>query len=59
MKELLENGYHGVVERKVNLPATIEDEGVVEVARGKVGEYFQIKGRERERKGGAGGKAKL
>lgn len=47
------------MERKVNLPATIEDEGVVEVARGKVGEYFQIKGRERERKGGAGGKAKL
>ncbi|THV44998.1 hypothetical protein BGAL_0545g00020 [Botrytis galanthina] len=45
LRELLENEYHGDGGKSVNIPATIEDESVIEVARGKVREYFEIKGR--------------
>ncbi|KAF7939627.1 hypothetical protein BELL_0548g00030 [Botrytis elliptica] len=45
LRELLENEYHGEGGKSVNVPATIEDESVIEVARGKVREYFEIKGR--------------
>ncbi|TGO46589.1 hypothetical protein BOTNAR_0577g00030 [Botryotinia narcissicola] len=51
LRELLENEYHGDGGKSVNIPATIEDESVMEVARGKAREYFEIKGRG---KGGAG-----
>ncbi|KAF7940722.1 uncharacterized protein EAE97_006908 [Botrytis byssoidea] len=51
LRELLENEYHGEGGKSVNVPATIEDESVMEVARGKVREYFEIK---RGGKGGAG-----
>ncbi|KAF7896091.1 hypothetical protein EAF00_006106 [Botryotinia globosa] len=44
LRELLENEYHGEGGKSVNIPATIEDESVIEVARGKVREYFEIKG---------------
>ncbi|TGO40842.1 hypothetical protein BHYA_0030g00080 [Botrytis hyacinthi] len=48
LRELLENEYHGKGEKSVNVPATIEDDSVIEVARGKVREYFEIKGRVEE-----------
>lgn len=44
LRELVENAVHGEFEREVAVPATVEDAGVVEVARGKVREYFQMKG---------------
>ncbi|KAK4679066.1 hypothetical protein QC764_200870 [Podospora pseudoanserina] len=47
LKELLENAVHGEVDKELNVPSTVEDMGVVEVARGKVREYFV----ELERKG--------
>lgn len=40
----MENAVHGEFEKEVQVPATVEDAGVVEVARGKVKEYFQTKG---------------
>jgi propionyl-CoA synthetase len=45
LRELVENAVHGEWEKAVNVPATVEDASVVEVARGKVKEYFE------ERKG--------
>ncbi|TEY75875.1 hypothetical protein BOTCAL_0063g00070 [Botryotinia calthae] len=45
LRELLENEYHGDGGKSVSIPATIEDESVIEVARGKIREYFEIKGR--------------
>ncbi|TGO23552.1 hypothetical protein BPAE_0128g00020 [Botrytis paeoniae] len=45
LRELLENEYHGEGGKSVNVPATIEDESVIEVARGKVRDYFEVKGR--------------
>ncbi|RAL64458.1 hypothetical protein DID88_001934 [Monilinia fructigena] len=53
LRELLEHEYYGDGAKQVNVPATIEDEGAVEVAREKVREYFESKGR------GVEGKAKL
>ncbi|OBT69272.1 hypothetical protein VE03_01904 [Pseudogymnoascus sp. 23342-1-I1] len=41
LRELLENAVVGEWERGVKVPATVEDGGVVEVARGKVREYFE------------------
>lgn len=43
LRELVENGVHGDFEKSVNVPATVEDRAVVEVARGKVREYFEVK----------------
>lgn len=53
LRELVENAVErGDFEGKVNVPATVEDGEVVEVARGRVREYFLEK-KKRE------GKAKL
>jgi propionyl-CoA synthetase len=40
LRELLENAVHGEFEKSVKVPATVEDAGVVEVARGRIREYF-------------------
>ena len=44
LRELVENAVHGEFEKEVQVPATVEDASVVEVARGKVTEYFKTKG---------------
>jgi propionyl-CoA synthetase len=44
LRELVENGVHGEFDKDVAWPATIEDASVIEVARGKVVEYFKAKG---------------
>jgi propionyl-CoA synthetase len=44
LRELVENAVHGEFEKEVQVPATVEDVAVVEVARGKVKEYFTEKG---------------
>ncbi|KAI9811149.1 MAG: hypothetical protein M1827_005600 [Pycnora praestabilis] len=44
LRELVENAVHGEFEKEVQIPATVEDASVVEVARGKIKEYFQEKG---------------
>ncbi|KAK3174949.1 hypothetical protein OEA41_002195 [Lepraria neglecta] len=44
LRELVENAVHGEVEKEVQVPATVEDASVVEVARGKITEYFKTKG---------------
>ncbi|KAL9617831.1 MAG: hypothetical protein Q9160_007381 [Pyrenula sp. 1 TL-2023] len=46
LRELVENGVSGNFEREVNVPATVEDKDVVEVAREKVKEYFTTVKRE-------------
>jgi propionyl-CoA synthetase len=46
LKELLENAVHGEFDKEVQVPATVEDVSVVEVAREKVREYFNEKGAE-------------
>jgi propionyl-CoA synthetase len=51
LRELVENGARGEVGKAVEVPGTVEDAGVVEVARGLVGGYFA--------RGGVRGKAKL
>ncbi|KAJ5232734.1 hypothetical protein N7468_005690 [Penicillium chermesinum] len=43
LRELLENGTQGNFEKPVNVPPTVEDAAVVEVARGRVKEYFEAK----------------
>lgn len=40
LRELVENGANGVFEGKVSVPPTVEDRGVVDVARARVKEYF-------------------
>ena len=44
LRELVENGVRGGWDLEVQVPATVEDGEVVEVARGKVREYFEAKG---------------
>lgn len=44
LRELVENSVHGELEKQVNVPSTVEDLSVVEVARGKIAEYFQLMG---------------
>ncbi|KAI4193736.1 MAG: hypothetical protein LQ346_003840 [Caloplaca aetnensis] len=44
LRELLENAVHGDFERDVQVPATVEDAGVVGVAKEKVRAYFEEKG---------------
>ncbi|MCJ1383733.1 hypothetical protein MMC17_006847 [Xylographa soralifera] len=44
LRELLENAVHGEFDKKVQVPATVEDTAVVEVAREKIREYFETKG---------------
>ena len=43
LRELVENAVHGEFEKDVQVPATVEDAGVVEVAREKVKQYFQTR----------------
>ena len=52
LRELVEAGAEGDFDKKVNVPPTVEDAAVVEVARGRIKEYF-------EQKKGDGVKAKL
>ncbi|KAI6784386.1 uncharacterized protein J7T54_006431 [Emericellopsis cladophorae] len=44
LRELLENGSQGEFKKEVGVPSTVEDRGVVEVARTRVEEYFKEKG---------------
>lgn len=46
LRELIENAVHGEFEKDIVWPATIEDVSTVEAARGKIVEYFKIKGLE-------------
>jgi propionyl-CoA synthetase len=46
LRELLENATHGDFDKEVNVPSTIEDREAVKVARGKVREYFEVKGKD-------------
>jgi propionyl-CoA synthetase len=43
LRELLENAVHGEFDKAVNVPSTVEDAAVVEVAREKIREYFKDK----------------
>lgn len=43
LRELVENAVHGDFDKQVQVPATVEDASVVEVARAKVKEYFEQK----------------
>ena len=56
LRELVENAVHGEVDKVVNVPSTVEDIGVVEVARERVRGYFSEAG---ERHRAIEGKAKL
>lgn len=44
LRELVENAVHGEFDKEVNVPSTVEDAGVVEVAREKVRAYFRERG---------------
>jgi propionyl-CoA synthetase len=44
LRELVENAVHGEYDKEVNVPQTVEDAGVVKVAREKVREYFKREG---------------
>lgn len=46
LRELVENAVHEEFDKEVQVPATVEDAAVVEVARGKIQEYFKEKGAE-------------
>lgn len=46
LRELVENAVNGDFEKEVQVPATIEDAEVVNVARGKIKAYFEGKGKE-------------
>ena len=46
LRELVENGVEGNYDKEVNVPPTVEDRTVVEVARERVKEYFEIKGKD-------------
>lgn len=49
LRELVENAVHGDFDKTVNVPSTIEDADVVNVARGKIREYFEQKGKDLHR----------
>ncbi|KPI34570.1 Acyl-CoA synthetase short-chain family member 3, mitochondrial [Cyphellophora attinorum] len=44
LRELVENGVEGKYDKEVNVPPTVEDRAVVDVARDRVKEYFEKKG---------------
>lgn len=44
LRELVENAVHGEFDKEVQVPATVEDASVVDVAREKIKEYFKEKG---------------
>lgn len=45
LRELVENGAEGKFEAAVNVPPTVEDAEVVDVARRRVREYFEERAR--------------
>ena len=44
LRELVENAVHDEFDKSVQVPATVEDGSVVDVARSKIKEYFVEKG---------------
>lgn len=46
LRELVENGAEGKYDEKVNFPPTVEDPAVIEVARERIKEYFEKKGKD-------------
>lgn len=46
LRELVENAVHGDFDKEVQVPATVEDASVVDIAREKVRDYFEKKGNE-------------
>ncbi|KAH6631070.1 hypothetical protein B0J18DRAFT_379821 [Chaetomium sp. MPI-SDFR-AT-0129] len=56
LRELLENSVHGEFDKAVAVPSTVEDAGVVDVARGEVRRYFE--GVDKGRHGAIEGKEK-
>lgn len=49
LRALVENAVEGEWDREVGVPATVEDAAVVEVARGKIREYFEHTGEGKHR----------
>ncbi|KIW47090.1 uncharacterized protein PV06_02695 [Exophiala oligosperma] len=45
LRELVENAAEGKFDKEVNVPATVEDKEVVEVARAKIKEWFEARAR--------------
>jgi len=43
LRELIENAVAGDFDKEVNVPATVEDAGVVDAARAKIREYFETR----------------
>ncbi len=43
LRELVENGTRGEYAKEVNVPATVEDKDVVEVAKEMIEEYFETR----------------
>ncbi|KIW10270.1 hypothetical protein PV08_11232 [Exophiala spinifera] len=48
LRELIENAADGNFDKEVNVPATVEDKDVVEVARAKVKEWFEARAKAQE-----------
>jgi propionyl-CoA synthetase len=46
LRDLIENATHGDFDKEVNVPSTIEDQEAVNVAREKVREYFNVRGKD-------------
>ncbi len=44
LREMVENAVHGDFEKDVSVPSTVEDAAVVDVAKAKVKEYFEVRG---------------
>lgn len=44
LRQLLENAVHGEFDKAVDIPSTVEDAGVVDVARASIRAYFEKKG---------------
>ena len=59
LRELLENAVRGEGGKQVNVPSTVEDGSVVEVARGRIQEYLAEKGDAHGEVEGFAEKAKL
>ena len=49
LRELVENGAEGQFDKEVNVPATVEDREVVEVARQRVKEWFEERKKQAEK----------
>ena len=56
MRQLLENAVDGNFDSAVELPTTIEDAEVVDNARGRIREYFELAGKDLQKSGEARGK---